>query len=376
MEENVNQPSAVGAFINRLSDVMLALLGLVFVVTLFISIMAIRRDHPHHIHTLWYTFSLTLCAVFILLTYAYYTAAPSVSRGTIFSDMPPLSGLPGRAALFFMHTSMDSSVEILTLLTIGLLLILPQVMSYVISGLFGCASPPILVSTVSKIVTWSFIKFFCVLSGILAATLIAALCGHAPPFLHPLRDATVRCVDALLAISISFLTMAIYYKTDILYKFITRLPCLGWFDSFTRFMTRYEKITALDPATRSLLDVNSDFRIHDIALRDFTLSGKVKAYLHLHQSGPFGFTMLDVTVLDMDAPFAIDFASLLSKSISIFSNGVADAEIFFYPNPNRVCGSVSVHVNLPNLGAWFQTFNLACVQFSEPEKESLLAEAA
>jgi hypothetical protein len=225
-------------------------------------------------------------------------------------------------------------------------------------------------------VTWSFIKFFCVLSGILAAQSIAALCGHLPPFLHPIRDAAVKCVDALLAISISFLTMAIYYKTDILYNFIIILPRLSWFESFSHFMTRCAKITALDPATRRLLDVNSDFRIHDLALSDATLSGKVKAYLHLYQSRPFGFTILDVTVLDMDAPFAIDFTSLLNKSISVFSNGVADAEVCFYSNPNRVCGSVSVHVNLPDIGAWFQTFALACVHFSEPERGSLLAEVA
>jgi hypothetical protein len=121
LEENVNQPSAVGAFISGLSGVTLALLGVAFVVTLSLSIMAIRRDRPHHVHTLWYTFSLTLCSVSILFIYAYYTAAPSVSRGTIFSDMPPLSDLPGHAALFFMHTSMDANVEILTLLTIGYL---------------------------------------------------------------------------------------------------------------------------------------------------------------------------------------------------------------------------------------------------------------
>jgi len=275
-----------------------------------------------------------------------------------------------------MHTSMDSRVEILTLLTIAALFIVPQILSYVISGLFGCGSPPILFATVSKVVTWSFIKFFCVLSGILAAQSIAALCGHLPTFLHPIRDAAVKCVDALLAISISFLMMAIYYKTDILYNFIIKLPRLSWFESFSRFMARCHKVTALNPATRRLLDVNSDFRIHDLGLRAATLSGKVKAYLHLHQSGPFGFTILDVTVLDMDAPFAIDFTSLVSKSISVFSNGVADAAVCFYPNPNRVCGSVSVHVNLPEIGAWFQTFNLACVHFSEPERGSVLAEVA
>lgn len=48
----------------------------------------------------------------------------------------------------------------------------------------GCGSPPILVSTV--VVNWSLIKFFCVLSGILAAQSILTLYGQ--PYLLP-RDA-------------------------------------------------------------------------------------------------------------------------------------------------------------------------------------------
>lgn len=48
------------------SPVTLSLLGLVFVVALCLSILAVRRDHPDHVHTLWYVFSLTLCSVSVL----------------------------------------------------------------------------------------------------------------------------------------------------------------------------------------------------------------------------------------------------------------------------------------------------------------------
>jgi hypothetical protein len=120
-------------------------------------------------------------------------------------------------------------------------LILPQILSYLISGIFGCGSPPVLVSTITRIVTWSLIKFFCMLSGILAAQSIFALYGN--PYLSP-KDAPVKLVEALFMIALSFLIMAFYYKTEDLYAATAKHPRLNWFESFTLFMTRFRKGTS------------------------------------------------------------------------------------------------------------------------------------
>ena len=210
-----------------LSAVTLALLGLVSVVTLCLSILTIRREHPHHVHTLWYIFSLTICIVSVLFFYIFKNA------GSIQNSL--LGGVPGAAAVIFMNASMDVRGEIYILLALIALFILPQIMSYLISGIFGCGSWPVLVSTISRIATWSFIKFLCVLSGILAAQSIFALYGR--PYLYP-KDAPAKLVEALSLISMSFLIMAIYCKMDILYTFMTRDPRLKWLESFYRFMTR------------------------------------------------------------------------------------------------------------------------------------------
>ena len=53
------------------SPVTLLFLGLAFAVALCLSILVVRRDHPDHVHTLWYVFSLTLCAVSVLFFYIY-----------------------------------------------------------------------------------------------------------------------------------------------------------------------------------------------------------------------------------------------------------------------------------------------------------------
>jgi hypothetical protein len=134
-------------------------------------------------------FSLTLCSVSVLFFYIYDNSL--AIQGT------PLGGMPGTIAVMFMKASMDVREEIYILLTVGSLLILPQILSYLISGMFGCGSPP---STVSRIVTWSLIKFFCVLSGILAAQSIFAFYGK--PYLLP-KDSPAKLVEALLMICLS-----------------------------------------------------------------------------------------------------------------------------------------------------------------------------
>jgi hypothetical protein len=100
LEENVKQPSAVGAFVSGLSELTLVILGLAFVVTLFISIMAIRRDHPHHVHTLWYTFylryALSLYSSPMLITLQHHRSPAEQFSATCrllaaFRDTPPFS---------------------------------------------------------------------------------------------------------------------------------------------------------------------------------------------------------------------------------------------------------------------------------------------
>ena len=62
------------------SPVALSFLGLVFVAAMCLSIPAVRRDHPDHVHTLWYVLSLTLCAVSVLFFCIYEIPVRSRAR--------------------------------------------------------------------------------------------------------------------------------------------------------------------------------------------------------------------------------------------------------------------------------------------------------
>jgi hypothetical protein len=85
--------------------------------------------HTDNAHTLWYVFSLTL-SVSVLFFYIYENSRAIQST--------PLGGMTGTIAVTFMKASMDVREGIYILLTAGALLILPQILSYLISGIFGC----------------------------------------------------------------------------------------------------------------------------------------------------------------------------------------------------------------------------------------------
>jgi hypothetical protein len=208
-------------------------LGLASVAILCISTVVVRRDHPNHVHTLWYIFSLTLCSVSALFAYIYANAR-SISTTW-------LGGTLGTLATMFMNMSMDVRGEMYVLAVVTALLIFPQIMSYLVSGIFGCGSPPILVSKASTFMTWSLIKFFCVLAGILAAQSIAAL--YARPLLNP-KDALPKLVEATVAIALSFSIIVLYYRLERLHAFLIRRLRSRWFDAFCRFMTRHKAIEA------------------------------------------------------------------------------------------------------------------------------------
>lgn len=110
-----------------------------------------------------------------------------------------------------------------------------------------------------------------------------------------------------------------------------------------------------------LVDITSDFRVYNVRVDAGKIKGRVRAYLRLRQPGPFGSTLFDIVVIDRDDEFSIDITPGLC--ITVFSVGVASAQICYRDNPNRICGEVQVGIDLPIIGHWSQNFPIACVDF-------------
>ena len=116
---------------------------------------------------------------------------------------------------------------------------------------------------------------------------------------------------------------------------------------------------ALTEVAHPNLDVNVNFQIHDFSVNGSTVSGKLKAYLHLRQPGPFGTTLFDITPVNGDYPFSLSLTP--NTCVTVFSIGVASAQLCFYSQPNRICGTVDVGIDLPVVGHWGKKFDIACV---------------
>jgi hypothetical protein len=69
----------------------------------------------------------------------------------------------------------DETILLFTILGIGLG---PQLMAYMITGPFGAARAPVFVRQLQQFVTWSIIKFFAVLSGILGSIAFVKLTAN------------------------------------------------------------------------------------------------------------------------------------------------------------------------------------------------------
>jgi hypothetical protein len=108
------------------------------------------------------------------------------------------------------------------------------------------------------------------------------------------------------------------------------------------------------------LETYADFHFHDVQLNGTVLSAKLRSYLRLRLGGPFGSTIFDITIIDRDDTLSFDFNQV--PCVTVFTiAGIANAQVCFHANPNRICGEVVVGIDLPVIGHWGQTFTIACV---------------
>jgi hypothetical protein len=180
-----------------LADAVL-LCGLVF------SILYLRCKHPDHVFTIWYAFWLMLI-FYSGLFYYVWSNARTISAS-------PLSGnsFLGGLVIWFTDASMNFREEGYLIASIYIIVLLPQFMSYIFSGLSGCANRLVLVGWITAALTWPVIKFLAVLSGILVAQAIASL--YAKPLLLP-TALPLKLLQSIMMISLSFMIAGAFYFT-------------------------------------------------------------------------------------------------------------------------------------------------------------------
>jgi hypothetical protein len=119
------------------------------------------------VRVVWYLFSLAVVATCI-------TAAWASSVGAI-DDKGVFQGELGAAVNALLKFMLDIDADLKIFSSILAIVLLPQIVSYVLSGLFGCASAPIFVGGAIRFFIWGIVKSFVVAAGIV---LSVALYGY------------------------------------------------------------------------------------------------------------------------------------------------------------------------------------------------------
>ena len=156
-------------------------------VAIYFFIHKLRLNHhTGEIYVLWYTFSLALCIASAAIIYVdHFNSALEETM---------------REALY----SLTSPAEELTLVVAAIVIaIVPQIISFLISGAFGCASRPRYVAAISEWLVYSVMKFGSVVAEVVLAELL------------------------FLKNNISPLAGLVLMLSDYFWRFLRRISCLN-----------------------------------------------------------------------------------------------------------------------------------------------------
>jgi hypothetical protein len=150
--------------------------------------------HASDIRIICYFFSLSLVCTSIGAFWATSIGAIDTT-GTF-------QGRWGEATNALLKFMLDINTDLQVFAAVLGLFVLPQILSYVLSGLFGCAAAPILIGPALTVFVWSVVKSFAVAAGIV---LPIAICGWCKGWAGwSLRGTTSMAVFSSLLLAIAF----------------------------------------------------------------------------------------------------------------------------------------------------------------------------
>ncbi|VVP33177.1 hypothetical protein PS865_04469 [Pseudomonas fluorescens] len=118
----------------------------------------LARTQPSGLRIIWYFFSLSLVVTTEIGLHARYINA--------INEHGQFIGNYGHVLEWGLHFMSDLNTDMLMFIGLLVAVMLPQLLSYVMSGLFGVASMPLFAGRSTTIFVWAVIKSFTVCSGI------------------------------------------------------------------------------------------------------------------------------------------------------------------------------------------------------------------
>lgn len=170
------------------------------------SIWVLRKSKSHQIYVIWYMFSLFF--VLFSMLYAYARASSAALEDAFGSE----GGRLFKKAYEYL-TDLNGEVQ-MVLIFFGLAVV-PQCLTYVLSGLSGSASPPKFVLQVTDVAIWSLVKFLAALSGIV----LAASIWEGEFAFYKLASAEITLSAAFTLLFWRYVGPATYYSAEFFAKF-------------------------------------------------------------------------------------------------------------------------------------------------------------
>lgn len=157
-------------------------------------------QHGSDLRIVWYLFSLSSVCTAMAAGWASSVGAINPSGS--------FQGNWGNAIETLLRFMLDLDTDVKLFAAILAVFVIPQVSSYLLSGLLGCASSPIFVGRAFALFVWSVVKSFVVASGIL---LTVAIYGSARGWVAwNLKGAVSMSFSSLMLLMLSFACLYLY----------------------------------------------------------------------------------------------------------------------------------------------------------------------
>lgn len=136
-------------------------LSFLFILAMRYAAGRLSKDYGSDVRVVWYLFSLAVTGTLLVAWWAKHAGAIDAS-GEFHGRAGVVLQIVLKGAL-----NIEASVKIYGALVA--LFVVPQLASWLLSGLSGCASAPVMVGTALRFFFWSILKSLVVAAGVIAA---------------------------------------------------------------------------------------------------------------------------------------------------------------------------------------------------------------
>ena len=190
-----------------------AILVIMFLAILVYCGNLLRSEHSSDIRVIFFFYSLTIVITSILGVWAV--------MAEVIDDKGNFIGDAGNILAWLVGASLNIKSSLYVIVAITISLIMPQILNYILSGLFGVATSVIFFSESYSFAMWWVVKTFVVAAGVTTVTPLFAVYFQWDWF----NQVETSLIISLCLLSYSFMLLGFYRKgTRIVEKVVSKLP--------------------------------------------------------------------------------------------------------------------------------------------------------